>query len=165
MFIMKKLLLISVLLFSISLFARDPWNPARAYCEIVGTGNLTGTKVKIEIDFGQAKHFWTGSTDKFLVDKSGKEIKFNSMVDALNYMSQFGWRFEQAYVVTENSSMSKQNVYHYLLSKELSGDTEMDSGIYTRRDFKDDQVDDQSKKEKKRKERVRDEKGSDDLYY
>ncbi|EXZ18120.1 hypothetical protein M067_3502 [Bacteroides fragilis str. J-143-4] len=61
--------------------------------------------------------------------------------------------------------MSKQNVYHYLLSKELSGDTEMDSGIYTRRDFKDDQGDDQSKKEKKRKEKVRDEKGSDDLYY
>lgn len=61
--------------------------------------------------------------------------------------------------------MSKQNVYHYLLSKELGGDTEMNSGIYTRRDFKDDQVDDQSKKEKKRKERVRDEKGSDDLYY
>lgn len=87
--------------------------------------------------------------------------KLVSMVDALNYMSQFGWRFEQAYVVTENSSVSKQNAYHYLLNKELGGDTEMDSGIYTRRDFKDDQ----SKKEKKRKERVRDEKGSDDLYY
>lgn len=111
---MRKLLFISILLFSISLFAQDPWNPARAYCEIVGTGNFTGTKVKIEIDFGQAKYFWTGSTDKFLIDKSGKEIKFNSMVDALNYMSQFGWRFEQAYVVTEDSSVSKQNVYHYL---------------------------------------------------
>lgn len=81
---MKKLLFISMLLFSISSFAQDPWNPARAYWEIVGTGNLTGIKVKIEIDFGQAKHFGTGSTDKFLVDKSGKENKFNSIVDALN---------------------------------------------------------------------------------
>lgn len=161
---MKKLLFISMLLFSISSFAQDPWNPTRVYCEIVGTGNLTGTKVKIEIDFGQAKHFWTGSTDKFLVDKSGKEITFNSMVDALNYMSQFGWRFEQAYVVTENSSMSKQNVYHYLLSKELSGDTEMDSGIYTRRDFKDDKIE-KPKKEKVYKEKERGNKGNDDVYY
>ena len=27
--------------------------PYKAYCEIVGTGNITGTKVKIEVDFGQ----------------------------------------------------------------------------------------------------------------
>lgn len=156
---MKKLLFLSMLLFSISSFAQDPWNPTRVYCEIVGTGNLTGTKVKIEIDFGQAKKFWSGSNDKFLVDESGKEIKFNSMVDALNYMAQFGWRFEQAYVVTENSTMSKQNVYHYLLSKELTGNEKVDAGIYTRGDYKDEKEEKQEESPKEKRKR-----SNDDIY-
>lgn len=86
------------------------------------------------------------------------------MVDALNYMAQLGWRFEQAYVLTENTGVSKQNVYHYLLSKELSGDEKVDSGIYTRKDYKEDQEQEESKKEKKHKERLRDDR-DDDLYF
>ena len=46
-----------------------------------------------------------------MVDEEGKKIKFNSMIDALNYMGKFGWDFEQAYAV----SMGNTNVYHFLL--------------------------------------------------
>ena len=105
-----------------------------------------------------------GKYNRSLVDKDGKELKFNSMVDALNYMAQLGWRFEQAYVLTENTGVSKQNVYHYLLSKELSGDEKVDSGIYTRKDYKEDQEQEESKKGKKHQERVRDDR-DDDLYF
>ena len=153
-----------MLLFCISSFAQDPWNPTRVYCDIVGIGNFTGTKVKVSIDFGQARKFMDGKYNRSLVDKDGKELKFNSMVDALNYMAQLGWRFEQAYVLTENTGVSKQNVYHYLLSKELSGDEKVDSGIYTRKDYKEDQEKEESKKEKKHKERLRDDR-DDDLYF
>lgn len=161
---MRKLLLLMLLLLAASgIYSQDrnPWNPVRTYCEIVGTGNLAGTKIKIKIDFGQAKTSRTGRTDRFLVDKSGKKIMFNSMVDALNYMAQLGWRFEQAYVVTEVSNVAPQNIYHYLLSKELTAGESIDSGIYTRSDYKEEQ---KANKEKLKKEEEEQDQGNDDLY-
>ena len=81
------------------------------YCEIVGESNLLQTKVRVAVDFGKEINYWTQYRDKFLVDENGKRIKFNSMIDALNYMAKLGWKFEQAYVV----STQNQLVYHYLL--------------------------------------------------
>jgi prophage tail gpP-like protein len=71
------------------------------------------TKVTISIDFGQETSFWQQHAQKQLVDAQGREMKFNSMVDAMNYMGSLGWEFEQAYVVT----VGQQNVYHWLMSK------------------------------------------------
>jgi hypothetical protein len=84
-----------------------------AYCEIIGTSNILGTKVTIVIDYGESVRFFD---DKRLKDDQGKVQKFNSMVDALNYMGDQGWEFVQAYVVTHNSNT---NIYHYLLKAEL----------------------------------------------
>ncbi len=78
------------------------------YCTIVGTTKVMSTKVTVEIDFGQERSYW--SRDR-LKDETGKPIIFNSMVDALNYMSDQGWEFVQAYIVTAGG----QNVYHYLM--------------------------------------------------
>lgn len=159
---MKKVVFIMLLMLAaLNGYSQDPWNPTRTYCEIVGTSNLTGTKVKIEIDFGQEQKYWSKHSDNFLVDADGKEIKFNSMVDALNYMAQFGWKFEQAYVITESSTMSKNNVYHYLLSKELRGDENANSGIYIKGDHESEQVKDKASKEKpaKKKREI-----GDDIY-
>lgn len=114
---------------SVSAFAQDYLKTNEVYCEIIGTGNLTGTKVKIEIDFGQENNFWTQYKDKFLVDESGKPIKFNSMIHAMNYMGKLGWRFKQAIVVSEASGMGKQNVYHYIFGKEVSSEDEINKGI------------------------------------
>ncbi len=80
------------------------------YCEIVGTGNLLGTKVTIELDFGQATKFLQDTRYK---GEDGKPIKFNSMVDAMNFMGKNGWEFCQAYAITTG----QQNVYHFLLKK------------------------------------------------
>ena len=66
-----------------------------------------------------------------VVDESGRLIKFNSMVDALNYMGERGWVFEQAYTVTAGN----ENVYHWLLSKEVSNYDEVKEGILQRADF------------------------------
>ena len=81
-----------------------------SYCEIVGTANLIGTKVTIQLDFGQENKFLA---DKRYKDADGKPIKFNSMVDAMNFMGNSGWEFCQAYTIT----MGQQNVYHFLLKK------------------------------------------------
>ena len=60
-----------------------------------------------------------------MVDENGQALEFNSMVDAMNYMGELGWKFVQAYVVTIGNS----NVYHWLLQKELSPEEAINAGI------------------------------------
>lgn len=126
---MKKILLVLfAIMFAMNVSSQEGSKTKEVYCEIVGTGNLTGTKVKIEIDFGQENKFWTQYKDKFLVDENGKPIKFNSMIHAMNHMSDLGWRFKQAIVVTVGG-MGKQNVYHFILGKEVSTDDQLSQGL------------------------------------
>lgn len=125
---MKKILLIAAfLVVSVAVWAGEPH---QAYCEIVGTGNLTGTKVKIEIDFGQ-KVSWTGQKNqRTLVDEQGKKMEFNSMMDAVNYLAQFGWTLHSTYAVTESKGMGGNgSVYHYILTKTVTSDEEVKEGI------------------------------------
>ena len=57
-------------------------------------------------DFGSGKELQ-------LKDENGDKLIFNSMIDALNYMSKHGFEFVQAYAI----SVGGQNVYHYLLRR------------------------------------------------
>jgi len=83
------------------------------YVEIVGTSKLLSNKVTIEIDFGQENKIFN-SKDTQVKNKDGRLLVFNSMIDALNFMSANGYKFVNAYAITIGS----QNVYHYLLKKE-----------------------------------------------
>lgn len=79
------------------------------HIEIVGQGRFLSSKIDIYIDYGQAG---TGNWEKKkLVDKDGKRIVLNSMIDAMNYLSEWGYEFQAAYAVT----IGNQNVYHYLM--------------------------------------------------
>lgn len=72
----------------------------RYYCEIKGTERELSSKMKIIFDFGQNSSYniWSNLNHKMeFVDNEGKVIDFNSMVDAMNYMSERGWKFLQAY--------------------------------------------------------------------
>ena len=110
---MKKILLIACVTLGCILSHAQ----GRTYCELVGTQNLLG-KTIVSVDFGQVSLF----RDNRMVDENGDVLKFNSMVDAMNYMGALGWEFEQAYVVTHNYGKSATNVYHWLLSKPYSDD-------------------------------------------
>lgn len=126
---MKKLFLVVVLaVLTTAAIAQEPY---KAYCEIVGTGNITGTKVKIEVDFGQkAKSGLWGTTNaRFLVDENGEKMNFNSMMDAVNYLAKFGWELILAYPVTPTQGMSKDPVYHYILCKKVTSDEQIKEGI------------------------------------
>ncbi len=126
---MKKILLIAAfLVVSVAVWAGEPH---QAYCEIVGTGNFTGTKVKIEIDFGQ-KVSWTGQkSQRTLVDEQGKKMEFNSMMDAVNYLAQYGWTLHSTYAITESKGMGGNgSVYHYILTKTVTSDEEVKEGIH-----------------------------------
>lgn len=82
------------------------------YVQIVGTSKLLSNKVTVEIDFGQENKFWSNK-QTIIKDENAKPVVFNSMVDALNFMSENGYDFETAYALTIGNS----NVYHFLLKK------------------------------------------------
>ncbi len=81
------------------------------YVQIVGTSKLFSTKLTIQIDFGQRTKFFSSGKETIVKDEEGKSLDFNSMMDALNFMSKNGFEFVNAYAIT----MDNQNVYHYLL--------------------------------------------------
>ena len=70
--------------------------------------------------------------DSQLVDSNGKKIVFNSMVDGMNYMGKFGWKFAQAYAIT----IGQSNVYHWLLYKDIVEDSEIVEGFMTKDQYK-----------------------------
>lgn len=87
------------------------------YVQIVGTTKPFTSKVLIQIDFGQRDRLFVAN-DTVIKDENGKTLELNSMIDALNFMSKFGYEFVQAYAF----STGNQNVYHYLM-KRKSQDT------------------------------------------
>ena len=86
------------------------------YVQIVGTSKLLSNKLTIEIDFGQENKLFSSDKDTRVRDANGKNMIFNSMIDALNFMTKNGYEFVHAYAIT----VGNQNVYHYLLRKKLS---------------------------------------------
>lgn len=125
---MKKILLalfMSVLMLSVSTTVSAEEPTQRVYAELLGTGtnflNLN-KNVKVSVDLGQ---FQSATKAYTLLDENGKDIKFNSMVAAMNYMGERGWKFIQAYVVT----VSNQNVLHWLLYKDITDPTQIKGGL------------------------------------
>ena len=127
---MKKLLLITVL--AILVVAATAQETRKTFCQIVGTGKVLSSKIRVQIDFGQKRSYWN-QYKNFMVDETGKRIEFYSMVDAMNYLAKFRWKFEQAYAVT----VWVENVYHWLLSKDIVSDDEIRECIITQKDFED----------------------------
>ena len=117
---------------------------------VLGIGN----KLSIEIDFGDENNFWGNDGRNELVDENGKELKFNTMVDAMNFMGERGWIYTDSYVIT----VGKQNVIHWLLRKEIGIDEDASGDIKQKRD-----------KPKKKKQEQKPNEGAskdyDDVYY
>jgi len=115
-------------------------NGKRVYALLTAEPQLFSSKVKVSIDFGQSTSWLGGMNESMIVDKNGKEIKFNSMIDAMNYLGQFGWRFAQAYVVpsgsgSKDSSSISGNVY-WLLFKDVKDYSQITEGFTTKRQKK-----------------------------
>lgn len=112
-----------------------------AYCELMAWNFWGGSKCYVELDIG-ADRYGT------ICDSTSKPVKFNSPIDALNYMAKLGWSLQTTYYITDTSS--KHQIIHYVLVKQVTDDSQISSGIYIK-----------PKKEKKPYERG---KEGDDLY-
>lgn len=111
---MKKPVMISiVLLCAIIANAQTDTSKVEQYCQVIATPRLLSNKVTIEIDFGEEKSIWR---DSRLKTEGGKLKKFNTVIDALNYMGMAGWIFINAYPVHTGQT----EIFHFAFKKQFS---------------------------------------------
>ncbi|HTE33935.1 MAG TPA: hypothetical protein VK666_26325 [Chryseolinea sp.] len=111
---MKNVFIVSLVLFSTwASFAQDNNSKVEQYCQIIASPRLLSNKVSIDIDFGEERSIWR---DNRLKAYDGKLKKFNTVIDALNYMGKDGWIFINAYPVTTGASV----IYHFAFKKEFA---------------------------------------------
>ena len=130
---------------SITLPAEAP-GTHRVYAELLGYGTSFfdfNKNVKVTIDLGQ---FQSKFKDYYILDENGKAMKFNSMVAAMNYMGERGWKFVQIYIVKERDL----NVYHWLMYKDITDPEQIYDGLSVKNTETD-------PKKKKKKEHTPDE--------
>jgi hypothetical protein len=93
-------------------FAQSDTTKIEQYCPVIVTPRLMSNKVTIDIDFGEEKSFWA---DSRIRTYDGKLKKFNSVVDALNFMGKEGWGFINAYPVFNGNI----EIYHFAFKKQF----------------------------------------------
>lgn len=109
---MKNSIIVSIiLLMSFPSFAQRDTTQIEQYVEVIATPRLFSNKVTIGIDYGEERSIWK---DNRLKEDDGKLKKFNTVIDALNYMGQDGWKLVNAFPVI---SSGNTQVYHYVFKK------------------------------------------------
>lgn len=112
---MKYLLFLGVLFSFSAAQAQADTGKIEQYCELVATGKILSNKVTITVDFGLERPFLSNST-AVKDEITGKVKKFNSVVDALNFMGSQGWTLVNAFPVTGSGG---SQVYHYYFRKQV----------------------------------------------
>lgn len=114
---MKNVLLFLALLAPVVMVAQtvDGVNLAEKkeveYAELVGTQKIMSRKIVVSVDYGQ-KLDW--NTDTRVEGTNGKPITFNSIMDAVNQFSGWGWELMFAYDVSTGQGGT---VYHYVMRR------------------------------------------------
>ena len=106
----KLILCLALLLAGTTVFAQKDTTAIEQYCQVIATPRFLSNKVTIDIDFGEEKSYWN---DTRLRNYDGKLKKFNTIIDALNFMGREGWTFINAYPVTTGTTI----IYHYAFKK------------------------------------------------
>jgi hypothetical protein len=110
---MKKLFFATILVLISFLSYCQEDSTKIIYCELVGSQFMG--KVTVIIDMGESKGF-LGLNSSYIIDeKTGNPRKFNSMVDAMNFMGEKKWDLIQAFAV----SSSNGSVYHWILKQTI----------------------------------------------
>ena len=108
---MKRTFILYLALFiSLASFAQADTSKVEQYCQVIASPKLLSNKVTIDIDFGEEKSFWR---DTRLKTEAGGIKKFNTIIDALNYLGSEGWIFINAFPVR----MGETEIYHFAFKK------------------------------------------------
>ncbi len=83
------------------------------FCDLISKKKFLGTEEIIMINYGNRDGLWI---DKKIYTLMSKDIKkYNSILDALNYMGNEGWKTINTY----SSSQDSYTIEHYVLKKEI----------------------------------------------
>ncbi len=110
---MKKTITLLLLVCTLNGFAQDT-TKTEQYCQVIATERFLSNKVTIDVDYGEARNYWK---DHRLKDEDGKIKKFNTVIDALNYLGKMGWKLVNAFPASTGNTPV---VYHYVFKKEFS---------------------------------------------
>lgn len=105
----------------------QPGEKYPVYCSLKGYNFWGVGKVKVQLDLG-----YKTSNFETLLDENGKKIKFNTMMEVINYMAKRGWELDQVCFFTEG--LSKTNVANYVLKKYITDDSQIREGLKTQDD-------------------------------
>ena len=106
---MKFIFTLLLLLSSLICFCQDT-TTVEQYCKVIVWEATLTSKVTIDVEYGEERKLWKNYT---LRDTNGKKQKFNSEIDALNYLGKMGWKLVNAFPV-------KEHAYWYLFKKEIN---------------------------------------------
>lgn len=95
------------------------------YCEVEGYNAMGIGKLKVLLDFGNVP---SGKQSESIYGDDGKKMKFNTVIDAINYMGKRGWVVKSNYMITS----STKNVLHFLLEKWVKNDSDIKEGLVTK---------------------------------
>ena len=83
------------------------------FCDLISTKKFLGTTHTISVNYGNRDSLWLDQKIQTLTESQLK--KYNSIIDALNYMGNEGWKTISSYSTSHNSYL----VEHYILKKEI----------------------------------------------
>ena len=83
------------------------------FCDLISRKKFLGFEESITIDYGERDSIWLDETIYSLTKKDLK--KYNSIIDALNYMGSEGWEVINSY----SASQTPYIIEHYILKKEI----------------------------------------------
>jgi hypothetical protein len=108
---MKKIFTIAFcILASLHSFAQTDTVKIEQFCQVIAVPRFLSNKVTIDIDFGDEKKFFN---DSRLRTYEGKVKKFNTIIDAMNFMGREGWSFINAYPVRNGDT----EIFHFAFKK------------------------------------------------
>lgn len=130
--VMKKIILILAIIFMAigaraqsTIQSEDGKYPV--YCDLKAYNFWGVGKVKVMLDMGAVSN--NGGSFESLYGEDGKQIKFNTVMAAVNYMAKKGWILDKTYYITEGAGRA---VLHYVLVKRVKNDSEIRAGLITK---------------------------------
>ncbi|HTL10376.1 MAG TPA: hypothetical protein VL307_19010 [Chitinophagaceae bacterium] len=110
----KRIIVLSMVLFyAAGMQAQADSSKVEQYCQLMVTQRMLSNKVTVDIDYGDEKSYWK---DSRLTSSDGRLKRFNTIIDAMNYMGQAGWTFISAYPVHIGST----EIFHFAFRKQFS---------------------------------------------
>lgn len=126
---MKKFItLFTATLIAVSAIATEPYT---IYCSLSGASYS-------QIDYGQKSLL-----RNTLVNENGEAIYFNSIIGAMNYMSERGWKYEFNITSVNSNILDNckiESSTKLIFSKSITSKEEITEGILTRQLYKEQRV-------------------------